>query len=73
MAFIDYNIDELYKEVREKAEAEGAYEHEAWKDLVDDVIAEHAEFGELGEDEMMEIKEQLVGRFGDFESDHQNG
>jgi len=72
MTFIDYNTEDLYKEVRDKAEAEGVFEHEGWKSLVEDVIAEHAEFAELGEDELMEIREKLVAHFGDFEEEHKS-
>ena len=73
MEFIDYDIETLYGEVREKAESEGAYEHEAWKEIVEDVLAGHTEFGELDQEELMELKEKLVGRFTDFEEEHNNG
>ena len=71
MKFIDYDAEELYREVRAKAEAEGALDHESWKGGVEDVLAGHAEFGEIEEQEMIELRENLVSRFADFEEDEQ--
>ena len=70
MAFIDYDVEELFAEVREKAEAEGVTDREGWKDIIDDVLTVHAEFGELDEDELMELKEQLVARFKSPDGDN---
>jgi tellurite resistance protein len=71
MKFIDYDEEELYREVRVKAEAEGAFDHESWKGAVEDVLALHAEFAEIEEQEMIELRENLVSRFADFEEDEQ--
>ncbi len=71
MEFLNYDIEQLYQEVRTKAEAEGAYEAASWKDMVDAVIQDHTEFGELDEDELEEIREKLIGKFADFEADTQ--
>ena len=68
MEFLDYDVNVLYKEVRAKAEEEGAYDREAWKDIVDAVIQDKTEFAEIGEDDLQNLREDLIGRFAAIRS-----
>ena len=69
MEFLDYDVADLYKEVRAKAEEEGAYDRESWKDIVDAVLADKTEFAEVAEDDVQNMREDLLGRFADFEAE----
>ncbi len=69
MENIDLNIETLYGEVKERAEAEGAASREEWNDLVQEVLDEKREFGEIHDDEdVSELREVLQARYEDFES-----
>jgi hypothetical protein len=69
MEIFDYDLDDVYQDVKEKALAEGAFSHEAWKSMVDAVLADRNEFGEIHDEDLQEIKELLIGRFADFEAE----
>ena len=72
MEFLEYDLNELYEAVKEKAQAEAAFTHEAWKSMVDAVLEERAEFGEIHDEDLEEVREGLVGRFADFEAEMPN-
>ena len=69
MQNIDHDIEELYKEVSERAQTEGAYSREEWDQLVETLLEEKREFGEIHDDEgIVEMREVLRARFEDFSS-----
>lgn len=68
MELLSYDVDELYQEVKKRALDEGAFTAEEWSDMVDQVLQDMAEFGEVhDDDELSAVKEQLKGRFAEFE------
>ena len=70
MEFINFDVDDLYKEIKERALAEGAFTEEEWTDIVDDAIAEKEEFGEVHDDEEISaVKEVLKKRFAEFKDE----
>ena len=70
---LTFEPDEIYKEVRERAEAEGAYTHEEWKAIVEAVIQDKTEFAEVDDEDLEELRENLVNRFNDFEAEERGG
>lgn len=70
MEFLNYDVEQLYQEVKERALAEGAFTHEEWRDMAAQVIQDHTEFGEVHDDDELEaVKTELESRFADFESE----
>jgi hypothetical protein len=72
MEFLESDLNELYETVKAQAAEEGAYTLEAWKSIVEAVLQDRAEFGEIHDEDMEEIREGLVGRFADFEAELPN-
>jgi hypothetical protein len=70
MENLTFDAEELYQEVKARALDEGAFTHEEWSGLVDDVLYGHEEFGEVHDDEELSaVKETLKSRFEEFKSD----
>lgn len=68
MEFLEEQYDKIYREVKGRARGEGAYTLDAWKTIVDDVVAGHDEFGELNEEGEQNLKDILIDRFEEFRS-----
>jgi predicted nuclease with TOPRIM domain len=67
MENLTFDIEDVYNELKERAEAEGAYAREEWDDLVDEVLDGKREFNELDDDaEWQEIAENLKFRYDEF-------
>ena len=74
MENLTFDIDELYQAAKERAVAEGAYTQEEWSDVIDMVIQDREEFGEVHDDEELSaVKEQLKGRFQEFKDEAGQG
>lgn len=62
------DIEEMFFQLRDKAEVEGAYTQSEWDGLVDELMEERIERGELGEEDDLEgLKDTLKARFEQFE------
>ena len=70
MENLEFNLEETFNDVKERALAEGAYSREEWDDLVGEVLDEKKEFNELSDDnDWIEIAEALKARYEDFETE----
>lgn len=70
MENLTFDIDELYGAAKERALAEGAFTHEEWSDVVDAVIQDREDVGEVHDDEELSaVKEQLKARFEEFKEE----
>ena len=68
--FTAFNPEQLYNEVRAKAEQEGAYSEEQWDDMVEQVLEEKKPFGELHDDEDWDLlREELQNRWDEFRNE----
>src|SRR5690242_7011405 len=71
MDFITFDPEEVYQAVRERALAEGAFTLEAWEDMIDAVLQDKEEFGEVHKDEdLSAVKEDLKARFEEFKAEN---
>ena len=65
-----YNEEGLLEEVITKAREEGAASAEAWNDLVEQVLDDHARIGEVdSDDDLTAMREALQARWGDYEAE----
>ncbi len=70
MENLTFDLEELYQAVKERALAEAAYEPEAWSSMIDAVLEDRQEFGEVHDDEELSaVKEQLKERYPEFKSE----
>ncbi len=68
METLAINLEEIYREVKERAFDEGAFTREAWHDLVEQVLEDRREMQEIHDDvDWDEMKDALRARFSDFE------
>ena len=65
-----YNEEGLLEEVISKARDEGVASQEAWNDLVEQVLDDHARVGEVdSDDDLTAMREALQARWGDYEAE----
>ena len=69
MEFLEESQQKLFEELKERALKEGAYTHDEWKSVVDEVVQEHEEFGELDDEGIENLKSTLNGRYSEFENE----
>lgn len=69
MEFLETDYDTIYREVKARALAEGAFTLEAWKTVVNDVVKGHVEFGEVGVEGEQNLRDVLLDRFEEFKSE----
>ncbi len=63
----ELNLETVFEEIVERGREEGVESHEAFRDLVEDVVAMHADVGSMGDDtSSADVTEQLMGRFPDY-------
>lgn len=68
MENLSLDLEELYQEVKEKAESEGAYSRDEWNELCEEVLDSKREFTEIhDDDDWVQLREALQARFDDFE------
>jgi hypothetical protein len=65
----ELNLESVFEEIIERGREEGVVTHEAFRDLVEDVVAMHADIGSMGDDtSSADVTEQLTGRFPDYQA-----
>jgi len=70
MENLSLDLEELFQEVKTRAEAEGAYSQEEWNELVEEVLDGKREFAEIDDDEdWVHLREALQARYQDFEGE----
>lgn len=66
--YLGFTPEELFTEVADRAREEGVTNQEAWNDIVEEVIDEKNEFGEMHPDEDIGVlKEMFRGRWGEYQ------
>lgn len=71
---ITFDLNQVFHDVLARMQEEGVFEHEAYIDMVDEVLEEKIELGELSIDDDIEIfKEQLRARWPDAEASFSTG
>ena len=66
--FLDFDLNQAYDEIKERAEAAAVTSKEAWDEMVDDYITERLEVGELNkDDETDDMIEGLKSRWSEYE------
>ena len=72
--FISYNLEDLYEELVERAREAGVNAEEAWNELVEEVLDEHINWGEVDiDDDITGIREALQERWKEFSKGLQGG
>lgn len=68
--FLSYSVEGLSEEVVERARETGVNTKEAWDELVEEVIDEHINWGEVDvDDDVSAMKEALEERWKTFEEE----
>lgn len=71
---LEYNPQELYEMVRERAEAEGVTTQEAWNDMVEFVLNEKLDGAEVEDDDNVEeLRDDLRSRYKDYQKGAERG
>lgn len=71
---ITFDLNQVFHDIIARMQEEGAFDHEAYDDLVEEVLEEKIELGELSVDDDIDIfKEQLRGRWPDAEASFSSG
>jgi hypothetical protein len=69
MENLSLDLEELYQEVKERAQGEGAYSREEWDDICEEVLDSKREFTEIhDDDDWAQLREALQAKHSDFES-----
>ncbi len=64
----ELNLESVFEEIVVRGREEGVASHEGYRDLVEDVVAMHADLGSMGDDtSSADVTEQLMGRFPDYQ------
>jgi hypothetical protein len=68
MENLELSIEEIYIDIKETAERQGALTRGEWDDLVDEAIEDRRERGEMSDDDDWEsVRETLRARYEEFE------
>lgn len=68
MKIPELNLEAVFEEIVARGREEGVATHETFRDLVEDVVAMHADVGSMGDDtSSAEVTEQLTGRFAQYQ------
>ncbi len=71
---LEYNPEELYGLVRERAEQEGVTSQESWDDMVEWVLSEKLDWAEVEDDDDIEqLRQDLKSRYADFKRGFEKG
>ena len=72
--FLSYNVEDLHTEVVERARETGVASQEAWNELVEEILDEHLNWGEVDvDDDVTGLREALQSRWEAFERGLQGG
>lgn len=65
-----YDEEGLLEEVLTRAREEGVTSQEAWNELVEQVLDDHARLQEVdNDDDLISMREALQARWGDYEAE----
>lgn len=68
METLAINVEEIYREIKDRAFDESAFTREEWDGLVEQVLEDRREMQEIHDDvDWDEMKEALQARYSDFE------
>ncbi|TAL20688.1 hypothetical protein EPN90_00275 [Patescibacteria group bacterium] len=71
---LSYNLEDLYEEVSERAREAGVASEEVWNELVETVLDERLNWGEVDvDDDITTMREALQAKWSDFERGLQSG
>ncbi len=71
---LTFNLNEAFREITNRMEEEGAFDREAFHDMIDEVLEEKREVGELSDDNDIEgYKEKLRMRWPEAEASFTSG
>lgn len=71
---LTFNLNAVFKDILGRMEEEGAYSREVYDDLIDQVLEEKREIGELDtDDDIEEYKEKLKMRWPEAEASFTTG
>jgi hypothetical protein len=74
MEDLHFDLHEVFNEIINRLQDEGAFDREAYDDMVDEVLEEKVDMGELSIDDDIEVyKEQLRTRWPDAEAAFESG
>ena len=66
--FPSYNVESLYEEVAERAREQGVASEDAWKELVEEILDERINWGEVDiDDDVTSMREALQEKWKQFE------
>lgn len=66
--FLQYNLEDLYEEVVERAQEQGIADEEGWKEMVEEILDEHINWGEVDiDDDVAGMREALQEKWKKFE------
>ena len=72
--FLNYTVNDLYEEVVERAKEQGVTTEEQWNDIVEAILAERADWGEVDiDDDVVGMRDALNLRWKEFEEKTQGG
>ncbi|OGL72910.1 hypothetical protein A3C96_00950 [Candidatus Uhrbacteria bacterium RIFCSPHIGHO2_02_FULL_60_10] len=70
MENIEMDLEVIYEEARDRAEAEGAYSREEWNDIIDDILDGKRVTNQVhDDDDWAQIREALQARFEELEEE----
>jgi len=65
---LSYNQEDLFQQIIKSGRQQAATTRESYHDIIDEVIEDHRELGEINDDNpTIDMREQLRGRWGDYE------
>ena len=71
---ITFDLNQVFHDVIARIQEEGAFDHDEFNDMVEEVLEEKIELGELSDDDDIDIfKEQLRARWPDAEASFSTG
>ena len=71
---LSFDLESTFREIIDRMERDGVYEHEAYDDLVEEVLEEKRETGELDDDaNVQEYIEKLRHRWPEAETALETG
>jgi hypothetical protein len=67
--YFGIDLEAVFQEIVEKGREEGIADQEAFNDLVDDVVEQHRDWGEMHDDSpTVGISEAMRARFADYKA-----
>lgn len=71
---LSYNAEDLYSELTDRAREAGVTTQEAWNELVEEVLDEHLNWGEIDvDDDVTGLREALQEKWTEFDEKLDSG